>query len=777
MPATMRPGVLAAAAAALVLAAGGLSGGQQPAEHPHPQHEPAVPLQPLALHVRAITAALASLGQPLPADDQAAIEASLAQADERAAVRGLQEALDKHVLVVVEINPESRVKVARGAARAELVEGGTRVFLVKVLNQAGVTAPLAVESPNSGRVFTPSWASGGSAEPPQTVNAQDVRERWADVSLYRPEVKVYSQPPLGERLSGFPVDYQVLQVYSRDRGQRSALLRFDVGQGSQDIGYRSEVAVLFDALPAYPVKLRVRDEQGRATVASFVVRDRLRRVYPSPSKRLAPDFPFQPQVYRKHGDTLLLPAGRYTVTCGRGPEYHAQEQELLVVDESDEVSCNLQRWIDPARHGWYSGDHHIHAAGCSHYESPTQGVEPKDMWAQAQGEALNVACVLTWGPCWYYQKRFFSGADHPLSTPESLLHYDIEVSGFPSSHAGHLALLGLKEQDYPGTTRIEQWPSWDLPVLKWAKAQGAVTGFTHSGWGLGVGTAELPNHEVPGFDSIGANEYIVDVTHEGAVDFISTADTPAPWELNIWYHALNVGFRTRISGETDFPCITDDRVGQGRSYCKVDGKLGYRAWIDAIRDGRAYVGDGKSHLMDFTVNGREVGTEGSEVRLAAGELARASVKVAAWLDPLPNEAIRRLRHDQPPFWDLERARIGSSREVPVELVVNGRAVERKTVIADGTVREVSFAEPLRQSSWLAVRILPSSHTNPIFALVDGKPIRASRRSAEWALAGVNQCWTQKAPKIAPAEREDARRAYDHAREVYRRRIAESPAGS
>jgi hypothetical protein len=92
MPATTRPGVLAAAAAALVLAAGGLSGGQQPAEHPHPQHEPAVPLQPLALHVRAITAALASLGQPLPADDQAAIEASLAQADERAAVRGLQEA-------------------------------------------------------------------------------------------------------------------------------------------------------------------------------------------------------------------------------------------------------------------------------------------------------------------------------------------------------------------------------------------------------------------------------------------------------------------------------------------------------------------------------------------------------------------------------------------------------------------------------------------------------------------------------------------------------------
>jgi hypothetical protein len=96
------------------------------------------------------------------------------------------------------------------------------------------------------------------------------------------------------------------------------------------------------------------------------------------------------------------------------------------------------------------------------------------------------------------------------------------------------------------------------------------------------------------------------------------------------------------------------------------------------------------------------------------------------------------------------------------------------VIADGTVRGVSFENPLRRSSWLAVRILPSSHSNPIFAIVDGRPIRASRRSAEWCLAAVNQCWTQKAPKIAPGELEAARAAYDHAREVYRARIAESP---
>ena len=99
---------------------------------------------------------------------------------------------------------------------------------------------------------------------------------------------------------------------------------------------------------------------------------------------------------------------------------------------------------------------------------------------------------------------------------------------------------------------------------------------------------------MPGFDGIGANEFIVDVTHPDTVDFISAGDTPYVWELNIWYHTLNAGFRTRISGETDFPCISDDRVGLARSYAKVDGPLTYRKWLDAVRDGRSYVSDGKT---------------------------------------------------------------------------------------------------------------------------------------------------------------------------------------
>ena len=721
-----------------------------------------VALQPFAQQVRRLEDALNYAGQPLPAKLHAQINEAMALEDESEAVRRLQELLDPLVLVEVGINAESRVKVRQAAAEPVLVEKSTRLFLVKVLNDAAVTAPLQVESPNSGRT---SLQSRGEKEPKMELTQQHVKERWANI-------EIYNRPPMAERLSGLGIEYQILQIYSRDRGQRSAKIAFNVGQGTQDIGFRNDILVLFDIEPARPLTFRVRDENGKPSIGAFVIKDLQGRIYPNPSKRLAPDFPFQPQVYRADGETVRLPAGYYTIQYDGGPEFYTRTKELPIDDSSpDELSFQLQRWIDPSKYGWWSGDHHVHAAGCSHYKNPTEGVLPADIIRQVLGENLNIGAVLTWGPSWYYQKQFFSSQDDQLSKAERILHYDVEVSGFPSSHAGHLVLLGLTEDDYPGTTRVDEWPSWDLPVLQWGKSQGGVVGFSHSGWGLQVRSDKLPNYEMPGFDGIGANEYVVDVTHD-AVDFISAVDTPSVWELNVWYHTLSAGFRARISGETDFPCIYDDKVGLGRSYVKLD-QLSYRGWIDGIRDGRNYVSDGKSHLIDFTVNGVELGTNQSEVRIKAGEKAHVEVRVAAFLPRYPDPKFATLGLDQKPYWDVERARIPNTREVPVELIVNGESVATRNLLADGQVREVTFDVAIKKSSWVALRIFPSSHTNPIFAIVDGKPVRASRRSAEWCLAAVNQCWTQKSPRIRPEEREEARKAYDHARKVYRQRIAEA----
>lgn len=717
--------------------------------------------QPLGAQIKRLIEAMEYSGVPLDETSRQALAAALAESDAEHSSEAVQKALDAHCLFAVNINPESRVKVARGPAKAELVEQGWRQFLIKVENEAGVTAALRVQSPNAQRLHD---------SPPA-----DIANRWLDLAQFNSQ-------PMPPALSGLKLEYRIVQLYSREPGKREAKFSFDVGQGTQDLGFRNELDVLFSCLPAQVVTFRVRDENGEPTTAAFIIRDKQGRVYPSQAKRLAPDFSFHPQVYRGDGETLHLPDGWYTVEFSRGPESLVQKSTLTVAGKPQTAEFTVKRWIDPSKYGYWSGDHHIHAAGCAHYVKPTEGVLAEDMIRHCMGEDLKIGANLTWGPCFDFQKQFFCGAVDKVSKYPYLLRYDIEVSGFGSHQSGHLCLLRLKEEIYPGGDSKDHWPTLCLNTLRWAKKQGAVCGPAHTGWGLKVDGDQLPNYTIPPFDGIGANEFIVDVTDEvegpdgkrvPAVDFLSMVDTPPFWELNMWYHVLNVGFRTRVSGETDFPCIYGERVGLGRSYVKLDGKLDYDAWCEGVRKGRNYVSDGRSHLIDFKVNTAAVGESGSELRLDAPATVHVTAKVAALLDQTPDETLRKKASDQKPYWHIERARIGDAREVPLELVVNGFPVARKNILADGATRDVMFDVKIDRSSWVALRILPSSHTNPIWVQVGDKPLVPDRRSVEWCQKSVEKCWSQKEKFIKAAEMEEARRIYEHARKTYQQLLAKS----
>jgi len=95
--------------------------------------------------------------------------------------------------------------------------------------------------------------------------------------------------------------------------------------------------------------------------------------------------------------------------------------------------------------------------------------------------------------------------------------------------------------------------------------------------------------------------------------------------------------------------------------------------------------------------------------------------------------------------------------------------------ADGGLQSLEIPLEIKQSSWVAVRIFPSVHTNPIWVEVAGQPVRASKQSAQWCLDAVDVCWNQKQGNIREAERESAGKAYEQAREVYRKVLAEAAA--
>jgi outer membrane murein-binding lipoprotein Lpp len=760
--------------------------------------------QPLAANVTRLLQALDFLGAPLSSETTAALKVA---AQARGAKK-IQELLDPNVLVVVTLNPESRVKAARGPATATLRQHGYTPVLLKIVNDSTVMKALHITSPQSGPVYS----GGGGGKPDKNAT----KDRFLQVDLF-------ASPPMTANLSGLKVEYAIALVYSAESGKREATLAFDVGQGTQDLGFRGETPVLFDIKPAIPVKLSVTDFDGKPTTGRFTFKDKAGHVFPAKAKRLAPDFFFQDQVYRHDGGTVLLPPGELVMTYSRGPEYRQVQKKVTIPSEGNaEIAVKLERWINPLDYGWYSGDHHIHAAGCAHYENPTEGVFAQDMFLHVKGEALNVGCNLTWGPCYDFQRQFFEPDINKVSEPFTVLKYDVEVSGFGSQAMGHVCLLNLKDQTYPGSdgTKTKGWPTWTTPVMRWVKEQGGVTGYAHSASGLmipnptvraqqmiaaydtdkdgklnaqeaaksmlpedfaridtdndgqisvqelaasvGRQRDRLPNLVVPPMDGIGAQEICVS-TAMGVCDFISAMDTARVPEWNCWYHIMNCGFPLKASGETDFPCISGSRVGQGRVYVqlgKVD-RVDFKDWCNGIAQGRSYVSDGYAHAAEFTINGKAPGFGDVNLDQPGHVTAKAKVAFAS----------------QTPLGTSSGGMVPAGNMRKVELVVNGVAVASKQVPADDQVHEVSFDVNVDKSSWVALRHFPQMHTNPVNVLVAGKPIRASRQSAQWCLAVIDQLWRVRGPGIAASERDEAHKTFEKAKDIYRKIAAECPEGT
>ena len=787
--------------------------------------------QPLGANIARLMKGLRFLGKPLPRRLTQQIDAAIQTRD----AERLQELLDPQVLFVVSLNPEVRVKVQRGPAAATLTQTGFTPVLIKIINQSTVTRQLRILSPQSGPVYA--GAALGILKRQAQTELNKNENKTGDQNRFL-VVEMFQSPPMTRNLSGLAVEYAIGLIYSNESGQREATIGFDVGAGSQDLGFRGEVPVLFDVQPALPVKLSIRDHDGRPTMARLTIRDHLDHVVPPQAKRLAPDFFFQPQIYRADGEVIPLSSGTYEVEYTRGPEYVTQRKRFTVSPSQPSLlKIDLKRWIHPLKHGYASGDHHIHGAGCSHYTQPTEGVTPADMFRQVKGEGLNVGCVLTWGPCFDYQRRFFSPIADEVSEPLTLLKYDLEISGFGSAALGHVCLLNLKDQTFPGSqgTKQQGWPTWTVPVMRWAKQQGGVTGFPHSAMIVNPESAaqrmmsrldrdadgqlsttevegqllpesfqlidqnqdrflsqreliqshdraadELPNLAVPEMNGAGSLEICVAVA-EGVCDFISAMDTRRVSEWNTWYHLMNCGFPLKVSGETDFPCMSSRRVGQGRVYVQMEDvkSIDFKAWCEGIAAGRSYVSDGFAHAIGFNVEGHTAGNDAvhleksGTVKVHARVAFAENTPMAVAYGTLSPTAGRRVVGDTIDLHAPRREDAVSGGSRTVELIVNGVVVAARDVPADGQLHVVDFTVPIDQSSWIALRQFPQLHTNPVDVLIDKQPIRASNQSARWCAETVRQLWERRHAWIDESERPAAKTVYDRARATYARIAAEA----
>src|ERR1019366_1886317 len=194
--------------------------------------------QPLAANARRLLKDLEYLGHPWPSAEIKAIDAAAHDQD----AHKLQQSLEPHVLSMVHLNPEARVKVQHGAAIVPLQQGGYTPILIKVHNESGVTKPLRIASPQALPI-----ASGGETRIKLAqLTVADIQNRFLDV-------EIFTRPGMTYKLNGLKVEYALALIHSTQAGKRDVTLHFDIGQGTQDLGGRAETAVLFDIKPAIPV--------------------------------------------------------------------------------------------------------------------------------------------------------------------------------------------------------------------------------------------------------------------------------------------------------------------------------------------------------------------------------------------------------------------------------------------------------------------------------------------------------------------------------------------
>ncbi len=560
-----------------------------------------------------------------------------------------------------------------------------------------------VVAPHGGSVAYVTDASGNNdLYQVPTVPAATAQDRSSPgiqpVRLTHTESDEYfpSWSPDGERL-----------VYARNGGTPGTVRTTDsgLGFGLYTVGrgggepQRVPIEDYAWAEPMGSLRVRVSDNDGESLPS---------RVYLTSSDGRAyfPDTSFPrvlsgPEAYYFHSDgtfSVTLPPGPAEIEVWRGFEYEPASRTIEIeAGEWTAVEITLERWIDMASEGWYSGDNHIHPNYGGHYR-----ITPMDLANKALAEDLNVANGMIanyWANSRVEDLEHFLGHPHPHPDPRTIVYYNEE---YRPNFFAHMSLLNLVELitpfyiGYEGTAYRELYPD-NASVLRQVHEQGGIGGYVHP-FGL--------SHRGPGFAApSGARELPVDAIL-GLADFV---DVACIWSdelgtAQIWYRLLNTGSRIPATAGTD--AMTDiwrhPAVGTTRSYVYT-GKnaLDYNEWADAMASGHAFVSSGP--ILSLDVDGAGMG---DELSVTSGTTLSVSASARS-------------------LFRMERLDIIQSGEIihTVEATGNGRRLE------------VEIPVEVEESGWIAARVLGPpqhgamdsylfAHTNPVFVVADGEPIRS-----------------------------------------------------
>jgi len=388
---------------------------------------------------------------------------------------------------------------------------------------------------------------------------------------------------------------------------------------------------------------------------------------------------------------LSLPAGKTHIMIEKGKEYKQITDSFEMRDgELIARKYDLNRWIDMASLGWYSGDTHVHRP-------------LGDMRHLMEAEDLHAAPVITvWNERDHWQSRPL-GKRRVVSTggrAYGILSQEDERGGG--------AIMGF-DLIRPVKMKATRWYPPQVAYGRRWRRQGAVVEQEKPFWleapvnvalgvvdAIGVVNNHLQRAEVMENEAWGRPRD--KGRYPGKQGFVYNV-------LDLYYRYLNLGIKIPISAGSASGVLRNP-LGYNRLYVRLEEGFSYKGWFEGMKGGRAFATNGPMLFLQI---------DGKTPSLTETLAKPSSVEIG----------IRAL---------------SSARLSFVDLVRNGRVYRRFDC-----GRRSEFAAKLRlklgTSCWIAARAFEENevtvrfaHSNPVFVEVGG-PIIPSRRDAlyymEW----------------------------------------------
>jgi TolB protein len=405
-------------------------------------------------------------------------------------------------------------------------------------------------------------------------------------------------------------------------GTRFAFVQFDAGvptlytadiTGGRASAWRKvSITARRSVAPTGRVRIRVIDSTGQLVAARIYIDASDGRHYTLDGLFHRSMMVFNRHYFHMAGEAEVeVPAGRTSIEAIRGWQFVPKTATVdVAVSGVQTVTIQLQRLVDLAAQGWYSGDSHVHDLHQGF------GLTHEAFFRQLVAEDLNITHALIHMDGTRLMGRWadLTGVPSPLSTPAHILQYGQEFRG----GLGHIGMIGLSEFVLPfvggaGGTAYAQ-PVLDTQYLDGARRQGGLAGFMH------------PYTSAPHTPANAAATLIALDLALGLGDYydIGALYSDELGSAEFYYRLLNAGFRLPATGSTDnFSDVwLDPPPGSDRTFARLTGPVNLQNWREAVKAGRTFFSTGPMLLLQ--VDERQPGDE-----IAVPASAPTSMRVKA----------------------------------------------------------------------------------------------------------------------------------------------------